>query len=244
MSSESHSKGLDWRVESVRLTAFVTAPLSEGKRWAYVVGELPELTTAKPREQSQEERGVFADGQLVLLTQPGRVDWQYLPSPEEISTETRSADLSTMLRKFKPAVDRWLESTPQVKRLAMGVVLLAAVPDRDAGYVALQQYARSLRLAPGAADVVFQVNRPRTSQVIAGLTVNRLTKWSVAKRQRFEVSDNGKVSSTSETYACRLEVDLSTYAERKEEIPYTSLPELWQEFCVLSFEIAEKGETS
>lgn len=238
-------RGLSWSVESLRLTTFVKEPQAPGAGWELVVGEPPEIKTDKPREQIVDERGPFADGQLVFLSQPTRVDWLYTTAEAALG-EMPALEFNEGLLHFKPVTDKWWATARGVHRVAFGAILRAPVSDKEAGYEALQRYVHSLRLTPGTtSELIFQINRPRMSQVLQGLQVNRLTKWSVLQSQKLNITLSlGTMAPLGDpAYACRLEMDLSTDAQRVDPFPPDLMPDLWRELGVLAVEITEKGET-
>lgn len=251
MTSEV-GRNLNWRVESVRLTAFMQGPAAVGLGWESVVGEPPEMKSEKPREGVSDQRGGFAGGQLVFTSQPTRVDWQWEADLTSLILGEVVIGLTDGLDRLKPVADKWLGAASGVHRLALGAVLSLPVSDRDYGYETLQRYAPSLKLGPGkTSEVFFQINRPRPSKAVSGLELNRLTKWHVS--QRFPVSvqiaiggagnvQTGSVFGES-SYSCRLELDLSTDAQRTETFAADTLADLWKELGILAVEIAEKGET-
>ena len=74
------------------------------------------------------------------------------------------------------------------------------------------------------------------------LKINRLSKWSVAKRirSRFEIGQSPQI--LNELYACRVELDINTDAENRDAIPLQILNDLFTNLIALGLEVAEKGD--
>jgi hypothetical protein len=229
----------------VRLTTFAPS-LPSGARWDLVTGESPDLRTQNPKAGTTDERGDFADGQLVYLAQPGRSDWVFVrarypstplapPSPLENLTDT--------LGRFRVAPERWLPASTGITRLAMGAVLVSPVPSRAVGYLALQPYLRTLRPEPeGTEELLYQINRPVISTVVPGLKINRIMKWSVSTSQAIQIGPGQSSTLRSETFDCRLELDLSTDVARAEALPASDLVAIWTELETSAILLSQKGE--
>jgi hypothetical protein len=152
--------------------------------WRDCVGDEPEISTVQKTTATKTEIGPFAEGTLKLQVQPMRVDWRHEP------TGIGSAPgLFPVLGPFPQAADSLLElgrrwaannSFPDTPRVALGLVLVSLTTDRASGYRELADFVDGVPTNPDASDFMYQVNIPRDSHVdVAGLRVNRLSKWSV-----------------------------------------------------------------
>ena len=210
-----------WQVESFRVTCF-PSPNSEFETenwWQKVVGEQPENTVVRAREGFRQDEGYINGRKVVLGIQPIRIDWLMVPNEEK--GETTIGTFQDSLDLYLEFMFRWFNLNPPLRRLAFGTILLLPVDSRKAGYELLGNYLPNVKLDPtNTSDFLYQINRPRNNLLeIPELQINRLTKWSVLKRGlvNFELSPNAQVAvfPSTESLACRLELDINTQAEYK-----------------------------
>jgi hypothetical protein len=240
-----------WLVESFRLTIFPTptATISNHNWWLNVVGEEPEIISTQPRTREQIQAGRFGNGRLQLNTHSTRIDWLYLVDPEDVPPPMEQIPtlgyFSDSLRVFHEAMSKWLllEDVPLVSRIAFGVVLIKPVNDRLEGYELLSQFIRFDFKDQNVSDFLYQINRPRLSSTVKDLTINRLSKWSVAKiQQNLLESATSKVFQFKEFFASRVELDINSTPEFTEVLEKTALPKLFDELIKFSSEIASMGD--
>lgn len=237
-----------WQAESLRITCFLgsATEFNSANWWQEVIGEQPENTVVRAREGFRQDEG-YVNGRKVLLgVQPIRIDW--LMGPNENEGELTIGSFQDGLDSFLELISRWFRISPPLRRLAFGTVLVLPVDSRESGYKLLGNYLPNVKLDPiGTSDFLYQINRPRNSQLkIPELMINRLTKWSVLKRglARFELSPDARVSllPSSETVACRMELDINTSAEYKGDLPSDKLINIFNELVDLTKEITLKGD--
>jgi hypothetical protein len=237
-------------VESLRLTAFLAPSVEIGEPtwWEDLVGSKPETRTSKPNRGELQVAGPIGERTLVLSAQPGRVDWLLTPRFEQgASPETRWAGrfLDT-LGIFDDLMNRWLTNCPALVRLAFGAAVHEPVRDRVAGYLRLARYLPAVQLDPeGSEDFFYQINRPRTSRVVQGLRINRLSKWVVARFVPIRLtltkqSIQQQLDPGEET--CRIELDISTDAQQGTELPRDRVINLFQELKEMALELARQGD--
>src|SRR5271157_274073 len=244
--------GQNLQTESLRLTSFFapSVQVAGPTWWADLVGGQPETTTSKPARGEFQQAGPLSERTLTLSTQPGRVDWFLTPRFEEgVVPEGRWAGrFSDALEAFVPVMTQWLRTCPEVTRLAFGAIVYEPAVDKVAGYRRLADYLPSVRLDPeGSFDFFYQINRPRSSTAMENLKINRLSKWSVAAfvPVRLALNQGSLHSFVGEgEQACRIELDISTEAERAEELPGANLPSLFEELKNLAVELATKGDVA
>ena len=122
------------------------------------------------------------------------------------------------------------------------------VDNRKSGYELIANYLPNVKLDPiGSSDFLYQINRTRNSQLgISDLEINRLSKWSVVKRglARIDILPEARVSlfPSSETFSCRLELDVNTSGDYKNDIPSEKLADVFHELVDFAKEIALKGD--
>lgn len=247
-SRAAHPKKTDWQAESVRATAFPSpgsGPHDNSTWWETIVGEPPENRISQPKVGVLQEQGHFSNGMLTLISQPSRIDWLF--------TQTNPSETSWSLEEcvgiFQPVIERWLISAPGVQRLAFGAVLRLPVDDRKQGYEALSGFLHNVKLDPeGSSEFLFQINRPRKSETIEGLSINRLSKWSVALLHQATYSVQPpqaapfELMSHEESAFCRLELDVNTMPDVDGELSAEILAQIFDELVTLGKEIASKGD--
>lgn len=236
--------------ESLRLTAFAAASarVDASGWWTQLVGSSPETSTSKPGRAELREIGRVGTRNLLLSVLPGRVDWILVaPADAQAVDETRIGPFREALEAFRTLMLRWLQTCPPIVRLAFGAVVIEPVESRVAGYRNLSRYLRAVQLdAEGSQDFFYQVNRPRRSNVVDGLQINRLSKWSVAQSVPITLmltpqSVQSGMGAGQE--ACRIEVDINTAPRENAELPSAMLPEILGELVWLGEEIVLAGDT-
>lgn len=246
-----------WEVETLRLTAFPVpaSPARDHSWWSELIGEPPEIVSNRPREGAKTEEGAFSTGRLINVVLPVRIDWLLVPSKEPGSTAEYSPSvgrLSELLEPFAQLMGRWLglETCPTLVRLALGAVVSHPAESRVAGYRQLAAYLPYVRLDPdNSSDFFYQINRPRIAQSgVTGLTLNRLSAWSVSFRQEMGIgimlgsSQLPHAVVGRQAYACRLQLDINTDQNRSEPLPRDSLGQLLEQLTGLAKEIVGGGD--
>lgn len=248
---ENHSS-VKWDVESLRLTVFCTAGMtSKNNWWKEITGNEAEKNTILPAKSTSQEEGAFENGKLVVRTAPGRIDVVYTVSTDSVSTPQEFMSLGpfdTILQRFQKISQAFLKSKtlPEVNRLAFGAILVFRVNNLEEGYHRLGPFLPNLEIDPKRSfDFLYQINKPRQAvTTIPGLSINRLSKWSVMKVifiKALVEGDKGS-ASTVENYACRLELDINTFSDFKGPLPKSELLRLFQEFTDLAVEISNNGD--
>lgn len=237
-----------WQAESLRVTCFPSSAteFNAASWWQNVIGEQPENTIVRARDGFRQDEGNFNDRKVVLGVQPIRIDWLMIAKGEE--GESTSSSFQDSLDSFLELMSRWFKISPSLRRLAFGVILALPVDDRRSGYELIANYLPNVKLDPvGSSDFLYQINRTRSSRLeIPELVVNRLSKWSVAKQglARFDLLPEARVSlfPSSDTFSCRLELDINTSADYKDNLPENKLTNIFLELIDLAKEIALEGD--
>ena len=195
--------------------------------------------------------GVFEGKQLVLSGRQARVDWNLqaiagLPS-EPMQGLPTLGPLPDSLESFRKVAEKWLNVSPDITRLAFGAVLVIKVADLPSAYQELSQFLPNVSLdKTDSPDFLYQINRPRTSELREGLRINRLSKWSVTQTGTIAINIGPSAGPTLESgspqSACRLELDINTSAESLTPIPQDKTQVLFKELIELGSEIADKGD--
>jgi hypothetical protein len=239
----------DWQVLNARLSVFVTPDTTvPATLWRDLIGEEPESSTMQRALAMRTDTGSFADGTLNLHTLPMRIDWVYEP----VASFAIEGGLPPVLGPFPGSADpliqlghRWATSGwfPSTPRIALGLILISAVQDRDAGYRELAQFIDGVPDASDAQDFQYQVNRPRPSKSeIEGLRVNRLSKWSVGAFRQFAMQLGTTAPSVGPSQVhLRLELDINTSEEFSGLIPRAGIESVVEDLLSGALEISERG---
>jgi hypothetical protein len=188
--------------------------------------------------------GPTANGILSLTVNPDRYDWILRPvdgQHDVLPTLPSVGGYKDVNLEFLNPMNRWVESAPECSRFAMGLVAIHPVPSVPDGYellnILLNDY---VKLDPhGSSDFMYRINRPRPSNVIPGLKINRLTEWSVAAK--FQIFQDGNVLPPVGS-AVRVAIDLSTDQYFAQKLGTQQQGHLLFEFQAYLQEFLEKGD--
>lgn len=248
-SPPDFSEAAKWAAASLRLTAFQVDSVDGQDWWQSVVGEDPETETKKNKGLFYEVAGPIDSRVLSLSIDPVKISWILAPAVDMefvLGEDWPSlGPFPEALTDFRSLLNRWLETCPAIKRLAVGVVLLLPAQDGPAGYRKLNELLSTVKVDPESSDFQYRVNRPRpSSSGVPDLRINRLTTWSAVRLQRKLEADGNPVSTDlpSTQYASRLELDINTPHSRDDALPHEKLPSLFEELSSLALEIAACGD--
>ena len=233
MTDETQPAAPDWLTEHVRLTGFTKPPLSPSLArdwWHALTGAPPERVIEEPRTGNVEVLGVHADGPLHLSAERGRLDIRH---PFAVAQVT-PLPFTDVLPTFVELMTRWLslESSPPFQRLAFGCSILSHSPQIADCRKELDRYLPSIDMkSTQPRDFQYQVNHRCPAQAVAGLTVNRITKWSIR-----ELS----AANHDPLFAVQLELDINTVADYKSNLDCPA--ELFRELTGYADHFALKGD--
>lgn len=245
-----------WQVRTLRVTAFLSpsAKIGEPKWWNELLGGEPDSRSLRPSKGEIIEQGPFDKGVLSLNVSPLRIDWKLEVALDFQLDDSAMPSLGSFQEvgdKFYKLMQEWLSfaTAPAIQRLAFGAIVQQSVDGREGGYRLLSKYLPAVDLNTEARDFLYQINRPRKSKVpsMTTLEINRLTKWGCVSLQRSLIEHQGngitRASMFGETaYACVLELDISTPAEFKGELPQRIMVQVLSEQYEFAKEVASKGD--
>jgi hypothetical protein len=242
----------EWQAMNLQLIVFPTNPAAALQRewWEGLTHRAPDESRRRPIERI--ETGTHNDFNLVATTDIQKISWA-------INVEIRAdsvldalpviGDYPTIRDQFRDMMVPWLaERCPQVKRVGFAGTLVQPLADHEASYRRLDAYLATVQVDPKSTDFNYRVNRPKATDLdIPGLIVNRLSTWSALKMQTSlqPVIPTGPTQLTAiqrEYYACMIQFDVNTSADREESLNPELLPDLFRELVGKATEIAEQGD--
>jgi hypothetical protein len=240
---------LEWSAETLRVSLFSSDVVKlTPDDWKRITGQ-----DAPEAEQKVIGRhrmsGPFLGGHFSLSTSGSRFDCILAaPPPEDPVPESYVPAVGhwpQVCKQFLAATEGWVGdvSTPIV-RMAVGIVLLSPQPGAEDAHKSLLGMVESVEGNPvKMRDLLFRVNWPLRSACVDGLTINRLTTWTVLQ-MRYQVTDGtgNVVLDAPVSYFVRMEIDHNTDAQRTQPFDQNRLVPLYTELANLALENAEKGE--
>lgn len=238
------------QIESLRLTAFLRGePEDRLSWWGKVFGGEPDARNLKPSLHQTQETGTVGEYFVVLASQLNRVDMVLQAKQQEDEPVAKwIGAVDAVMTSFNEMVTRWLRDDHLVTRLAFGLTVHLPMPGKVEAYSELAKYLTSVKLdAENSSDFAYQINRPRSSSVVGGLIVNRLSKWSAAffTPVRFSMEHPQRPQATTigeGRYSCRFEVDVNSSADWTETLPNSQIVRLFAELRDMALEIADCGD--
>jgi hypothetical protein len=235
-----------WQAEFLRATAFsndVIPPSYVDELWKKVVNTDAESVTRKPALGTFSASGTINNATLTLSISPGRIDWVATPSNVEAALVEGMGKYVPQDELFGDRLSAWFQFPGlAINRLAFGALLRLPVATRVAAYKALGEFLPRIKPDPDTSrDFLYQINRPRESKVVAGLTMNRLTKWAAVELNVGLIGSNKTIVPTLQFV--RLELDISTDKDWERDLSRDKgLRPLYREMQSLSQELAREGD--
>jgi len=235
-----------WKLESLRLSVFLAEPIDPNQQswWKSITGLEPETSTSKRQTGEYTEDGVFGDWRLTLAINSisnNRVDWLAYPATPDLISFSSIGSYVEESEKFFKLFHGWLsDNCPLTIRIAYGAVLLNEVSDRKASYEILSACLPIIKFnSESWSDFSFQINNKNPSEVLAGMTLNILTKWNAIQMVRIPIGQTG--SALADKHACRLELDLSSEVDNKTPIEAGKISLLYTELKTIADRYVSNG---
>ena len=250
---------MNWLTHQLRFSAFVpdATPQMLDTIWPLISSEPAESDESRPREGFRRMAAPETDSVLEVVVRPGRFDIIKSPAAMgEIQPVVDFGEAKPQLEAFAIRIHSLLDSIGDkvsLYRLALGVILLRLVPNREAAYEELGKLLPVKVDSVNSLDFLFQINYPQLFSIGNNLfALNRLSRWSAIQTQRFmlQVVPN-TVGETmlpraglvaGENYV-RCEIDNSSAAEMTEEIPSESWWPIFDRLIALAY-VTSNGENS
>ncbi len=244
-----------WQVASLRLTVFPApgapgAPLS----WLELTGEEPDERQQQPKNRTTIEVGRIAIGDhsrsVRIVTTPFQTDLHIAEAAVSVESEESQAGKPELmapdegLAALRQLAAKWFGLERPTTRIAFGAVLRRNAANKPDAYLALSDYL-PFPLDTGSSDLVYQINRPRTSRVFPDLEINRLNHWVVVTTRMVQLSAIAAPSSAAEPLTVSIDVQLTldiNNAPPDEQLEVSRVSPLFDELVELGLEIAAQGD--
>lgn len=241
----------DWEIELVRITAFPEdySKISPVELWDQYIGEEPDKVQIE-RDKFDGRHKEYDDRIVALVKQERKIEWQYLIKQGESSSQPGLPSWGSLQAEIEILIEwskRWLKCVDimPVNRLAFGASLIIPNVDVTSAYSQLKEFLPNMTLE-NASDFSYQINRRRTSEKIADLQINRLSRWNVVILERsdsiLDPAADGERNLTDWLYATRLELDINNVPIASSPLPTDSLTRIFEELVQLGLEIATEGD--
>jgi hypothetical protein len=244
-----------WQVENLRMTAIIspTDQVIEQNWWEEVVGNPPQNKIHQPKVGIKQDQGSFGEGQLTLRIHPFGVDWLFGSIPNPFSSIFPSlGQFPEPLNPFIELINRWLENSPNLQRMAFGATLLLHCESLEKFYEEISKYLFSSRFSfDNATQFNYTINRPRESTCsIPDLKINRLSVWSLVRLSKAQAAINPGILNpgilslppSEISLAIRLQLDINTYPDFQGFLPPEKKDLIFEELIKLGQEIILKGD--
>lgn len=214
----------DWLVSHVRLTVFcMPGATVDNENWfREVTDSEPDEISSNPKVRSSSIQGSYGGGQISLKLEGDRIDWVLANGAVELESLLSGVHFPTIgptdeaIGLMETVAAKWLirADLPPVTRLAFGATFLHQESEKRTGYVRLRDYV-PVQIDEESSDFFYQINLRRkiSATQIAGLHLNRLSKWSVTDNRLLRnatgiLSQSGTIVPLR--FATRIEVDINT----------------------------------
>lgn len=236
-----------WQLEFARLIAFPAKPpfFIDQHWWHELTSQQPQDFASTRKKDSRDDRGTFQEVLLSLTVDLNRIIWE-ARSPAVVD---RSGNFPTVgpfrekLGWFVELLSPWLTSScPPLFRLALSTKLLQPAASAEEAYRVLKGHLPGVNLFDANPDdFVLQINRrKKTSNVVAGLPINRVCTWS--KMNASILIEPGRPFQWPDNCYSALELDINTAPEVTDILPRASLARLFSELVSLGSDIAEQRD--
>ena len=245
----SDPETLPWEAEVLRFSAFPppSVAFEIAPLWERLMGTPPEEVQERPQQGLRNEFSAFGEQHLFLTQQLGRFDIIFGVTPDKAAASNDMVSLGPCERAASShlgVVKKWLKIAPSLGRVAYAPILLCRVATQEAGYEILQKLLPKLPIEPThSRNLLWQINRPVRSAVIEDLTINRLARWSLFRRETVQVipERTGMISGLGvASFAVRLELDI--YTEPFIPIPAESSELLYNEISEHAAQLIKHGD--
>jgi hypothetical protein len=237
---------IEWAAENLRISLFSNQAVQvTDLDWRAITGQ-EEAETRKVVPGGRVFSGPFEDTLLSFAGTMNRADIVMSCAPE-LSTELPTiGPWETTRERFFRLTSEWISAVRfPITRVAFGAVLLCPTTGRKEAYAYLKKLLSSVEVNPDEMrELIYRINWPTNSESIRGLSINRITQWSVIRLtvKAVQLGESQADTKISESNAMRLEIDHSTDEARTELIDHKKVIPLYKELVTLAIQNASRGE--
>ena len=251
-TAEPEDEQLPWSAEALRLTLFPVPGESLNISWEDTVGEPPESSQQQPRIKTGIEVGPLGAAEagrtLEVQTNPFQTNWvigsRTGPGEEALRADS-PMEMSGAVDALRQLAARIFKMQPRVTRMAFGAQLRQSTETQSAAYRLIPRYLPFEPDAKRSSDFIYQINFPRPSGSVEGITINRLSQWAVVTTSSVLISVDGSdapLTGSKELISVALQVTLDiNNSPNRGELPVDSLEGLFEEMLTAGLEICAKG---
>jgi hypothetical protein len=241
---------LEWVAETLRVSLFFANAVSiSDADWKKITGQ-DEAETHQKAAGRRTMLGPYLDSILSVSVVGSRVDCILSPErPSEAVEESYIPSVGAwpaICDEFVKGTADWISNfQAPIVRIAFGATLFSRRADRQDAYKTLLALLKSVGGDPARmSELIFRINWPVSSTSVNGLTLNRITNWSVLAihLRLMQMTAPMVIDQTPPTFVIRLELDHSTDAAWIAPFDQSCLVPVYNELVKLAFENAENGE--
>ena len=251
--SEKDISSDNWNVQKLRFTLFPHQTYEfDLEWWIKIFGTESESYKFDRRLNRHHFEGEFHDGIMNLDINPLRIDFNYIANKTNSISQMCDLYLGSIDDEFPIFISSIndfleLENCPNAHRIAFATTLFIPTESRTTGYKLLSKYLSTVEIDPeNSSDFMYQINRRRSSSIVEGLLINRLTKWHVIQYQSTLLSSppsGQRVYSLEDNeYSVNVDLDINSQQDYKSILDPNVQALLLEEFVNFSIEISEKGD--
>lgn len=222
-----------WAADHLRISLFCKQPV-----WDLQIEDVFQaIFSAAPDETIKRSAELIASANLdtyraELKRTFNRLDCVIQPLPSGVPEFQALENIDNLLTPLVNQVAKWAGNQPEgVVRIAIGLGGLLPVADVKSGYVKLKGLVRTVAVdVERFRDFQFRVNLPQQSASVEGMTLNRLTTWSVIQFHSMPFSPTASIPlPASNKFFCACAVDVNTDADNTEFMTSIQLEKLFAE---------------
>lgn len=236
----------DWRVLGVRLTLFPRRHDPALDLWSLLTDEQPETEEVQRARGVRTQRGRYGRWFMTLVSTAVRHD--VLLEDLDVETggrkpSTEATPISEAAKSVKDLVSNLAGGAPECGRAAIAMHSALPVSGKEQGYRVLDILLPKVDVDPDSHSLLYQINRPHQSEVVEGLGINRLCKWSFVTATRLtSVVPSGKAESEIFDQFVSVEPDVNSFAEWGDPLPSNVLPDLFFELLAKAERLVVAGD--
>jgi hypothetical protein len=241
-----------WFVHQLRWSVFSNAVIAPSETfWKAVTGR-DEAENRATVPGGKQYSGKAFHGHLTLQFAGNRLDAILAADPNNLAANglpVMPSDWSEVVEAFNDGATKLIELLQvPIQRVALGGTVIQRTNTIEEGFALAETLTKSLKFKqPRGRDLIFRINWPVQSKVVEGLSINRITAFSLGSYAPI-ILQIGDLAPTiiptfdQFTHGLSLEFDHNTSIERRDLIEKSSILPIFRELSGLAAENLELGE--